>query len=516
MSLIDAAVLIVYFAVLIVLAIFGCHRYMLVYLYYKHRDKKPSSRENVDPLPPVNTKLPAAAVQLPVITVQLPLFNEMYVVERLIDAAAQLDYPRELLEIQVLDDSTDETIDVARRKVEDYRSRGLDIHYIHREDRHGFKAGALKAGLSRARGEFVAIFDADFIPPRDFLRVTLAHFKADDVAMVQARWGHINPEYSLLTRVQSIFLDAHFVLEHGARNRAGRFFNFNGTAGVWRRSAIEDAGGWQHDTLTEDLDLSYRAQLKGWRFIFLPDVVCPAELPVEMNGFKSQQHRWSKGSIQTAKKLLPRLLASRLPLRVKTEAIFHLTSNLAYPLMVVLSLLMFPSMLVRYNMGWQEMLLIDIPLFLAATCSVTTFYVVSQKEIYPDWKERLRYIPFLLSLGIGMSVGNGRAVVEGLVGCETPFVRTPKYRIESSRDNWRLKKYRGARSYLPAVEIALGLYFTAAVTYAISQQIFGTLPFLVLFQVGFLATGFMSWLQPFRSSGFQAGPSLLTPAARHR
>ena len=502
MSLIDAAVLIVYFAVLIMLAIFGCHRYMMVYLYYKHRDQKPPSLDELD--------------QPPVVTIQLPIFNEMYVVERLIDAAANLDYPRELLEIQVLDDSTDETIDVARRKVEDYRSRGLDIHYIHREDRHGFKAGALQAGLSRARGEFVAIFDADFVPPRDFLRAALAHFQADDVAMVQARWGHINPEYSLLTRVQSIFLDAHFVLEHGARSRAGRFFNFNGTAGVWRRSAIEDAGGWQHDTLTEDLDLSYRAQLKGWRFIFLPDVVCPAELPVEMNGFKSQQHRWSKGSVQTAKKLLPRLLASRLPLGVKIEAIFHLTSNLAYPLMVVLSLLMFPSMLVRYSMGWQEMLLVDIPLFLAATCSVTTFYVVSQKEIYPDWKERLRYIPFLLSVGIGMSVGNGRAVVEGLAGRETPFVRTPKYRIESGRDNWRLKKYRGARSYLPAVEIALGLYFTAAIAYAISQQIFGTLPFLVLFQVGFLTTGFMSWFQPFRGSGFQAGPSLLTPAARHR
>ena len=507
MSPIDAAILILYFSVLIVLAIFGCHRYMMVYLYYKYRDKKPSSLENSDPLP---------LVELPVVTVQLPLFNEMYVVERLINAAARLDYPRELLEIQVLDDSTDETTEIVRRRVADYRSRGLDIHHIHRKDRRGFKAGALRAGLSRARGEFVAIFDADFVPPRDFLRATLAHFQAADVAMVQARWGHINSEYSLLTRVQSILLDAHFVLEHGARNRSGRFFNFNGTAGVWRASAIEDAGGWQHDTLTEDMDLSYRAQLKGWRFIFLPDAVCPAELPVEMNGFKSQQYRWSKGSIQTAKKLLPRLLASRLPLGVKTEAVFHLTANLAYPLMVALSLLMFPSMLVRYNMGWQEMLLVDIPLFLAATCSVTTFYVVSQREIYPDWKERLRCIPCLLSMGIGMSVNNGRAVLEGLAGRETPFVRTPKYRIESPRDSWRLKTYRGARSYLPAVEIALGLYFTATVAYAISHEIFAMLPFLVLFQLGFLATGFMSWLQPFRDSGFHAGPSLLTPAARHR
>ena len=509
MSPVDAVILTLYFAVLIVLAIFGCHRYRMVYLYYKYRHNKPSSGLEGQ-TPGLETK------PLPVVTIQLPLFNEMYVVERLIDAAARLDYPRDRLEIQVLDDSTDETVEVATRKVQDYRSQGLDIHYIHRENREGFKAGALQAGLTRARGEFVAIFDADFVPPTHFLRATLAHFQSDDVAMVQARWGHINAEYSLLTRVQSILLDAHFVLEHGARNRAGRFFNFNGTAGVWRRSAIEDAGGWQHDTLTEDLDLSYRAQLKGWRFIFLPDVVCPAELPVEMNGFKSQQHRWSKGSIQTAKKLLPRLLASRLPLGVKIEAFFHFTANMAYPLMVALSLLMFPSMLVRYTMGWQEMLLVDIPLFLAATCSVTTFYIVSQKEIYPDWKERLRYIPFLLSVGIGMSVNNACAVLEGLAGRQTPFVRTPKYQIESPQDNWRFKKYRGARSYLPAIEITLGLYFTATVAYAVSQKIFATLPFLILFQVGFLATGFLSWLQPYRDSGFHASPSLLTPASRHR
>jgi cellulose synthase/poly-beta-1,6-N-acetylglucosamine synthase-like glycosyltransferase len=502
MSSIDALLLTAYFAVLIVLAIFGCHRYLMVYLYYKHRKKKPLAIADLE--------------TLPVVTVQLPIFNEMYVVERLIDAAVRLEYPKDLLEIQVLDDSTDETTEIARRRVEFYRARGWDIHYLHREVRHGFKAGALAAGLSQARGELLAIFDADFLPPSDFLRSVLIHFRRAEVGMVQARWGHINRDYSLLTRVQSILLDAHFVLEHGARYLSGRFFNFNGTAGVWRRAAIEDAGGWQHDTLTEDMDLSYRAQLKGWRFVFLPDVVCPAELPVEMNAFKSQQHRWSKGSIQTAKKLLPRLLASRLPLAVKAEAVFHLTANLAYPLMVALSLLMFPSMLIRYNMGWQEMLLVDVPLFVAATCSVTTFYVVSQKEIYPDWKERIRYLPLLMSLGIGMSVNNGRGVVEGLGGRETGFVRTPKYRIESNRDNWRAKKYRGARGYLPAVEIALGLYFSATVAYAVTHLIFGTLPFLLLFQVGYLTTGLMSWLQPFRDSGFEAAPRLLTPAARHR
>jgi cellulose synthase/poly-beta-1,6-N-acetylglucosamine synthase-like glycosyltransferase len=485
MSLLGALILTAYFAVLIVLAIFGLHRYLMVYLYYKHPKHGPAPDRGLAGSPRV--------------TVQLPVFNEMYVVERLIDAVTDLDYPQELLEIQVLDDSTDETTEIARRRVELYRARGFDIHYLHRQDREGFKAGALAAGLARARGEYIAIFDADFIPSPDFLQATLPHFARPEVGMVQVRWGHINQDYSLLTRIQSILLDGHFVLEHGARNRSGRFFNFNGTAGVWRKVAIEDAGGWQHDTLTEDMDLSYRAQLKGWQFVFLPDVVSPAEVPVEMNAFKSQQARWSKGSIQTAKKLLPRLLASQVPLAVKAEAVFHLTSNLAYPLMVALSLLMFPSMLVRHNMGWYEMLLVDVPLFLAATASVSSFYVVSQKEIYSDWKSRIRYLPFLMSLGIGMSLNNARAVLEGLVGRETSFVRTPKYRIESTGDDWKVKKYRGAKGYLPAVEIALGLYFTATVAYAASHQIFGTLPFLVLFQVGFLYTGFLSLFQGPRS-----------------
>ena len=481
MSLFDTFILTIYFAVLITLAIYGFHRYLMVYLYYKHRDRRTGSTEQPAQFPPV--------------TVQLPVFNEMYVVERLIDAVARLDYPREQLEIQVLDDSTDETRELARRRVEFYRERGVDIHHICRQDRKGFKAGALANGLKRARGELVAIFDADFVPAPEFLRQTAPHFAQPDVGMVQVRWGHINREYSLLTRAQSILLDGHFILEHGARSRSGRFFNFNGTAGVWRRRAIEDAGGWQHDTLTEDLDLSYRAQLRGWRFVFLADAVSPAEIPVEMNAFKTQQHRWAKGSIQTAKKLLPRLLASPVPLHVKVEAVFHLTANLAYPLMVVLSILMFPSILVRYNMGWHEMMLIDLPLFIIASASVTSFYVVSQREIYRNWKRKLLYIPFLMSLGIGISLSNARAVLEALVGRETRFVRTPKYRIESPKDLWRVKKYRGSAGYLPWLELGLGAYLTATVIYAAANQIVGTLPFLVLFQVGFLYTGFLSLFQ---------------------
>jgi cellulose synthase/poly-beta-1,6-N-acetylglucosamine synthase-like glycosyltransferase len=470
--------LVFYFAVLLTLAVFGAHRYRMVYLYFRHESRRPGS--------------PRAFEELPRVTVQLPVFNELYVVERLIDAVSRFDYPADRLEIQVLDDSTDETSDVARAAVSRNRARGVDIHYLHRADRSGFKAGALAAGLERAKGELIAIFDADFVPGPGFLRESVHYFTDPSIGMVQARWGHVNAEYSLLTRVQAVLLDAHFVLEHGGRNRAECFFNFNGTAGIWRRQAIEEAGGWQHDTLTEDMDLSYRAQLRGWRFLFLPDVVVPAELPVSMNAFKTQQQRWSKGSIQTATKLLPRILASPLPRRVKIESLFHLSANLAYPLMALLSLLMFPSMLVRFDMGFSEMLLFDVPLFLLATASVTSFYVVSQRELYPDWKSRLRVLPMLLSLGIGMSVSNARAVLEALAGRKTPFVRTPKYRIESPADEWKLKKYRSLEPFLPLVELGLGLYFTLTVVYAAMHQIYGSIPFLVLFQAGFLYTGILS------------------------
>ncbi len=376
-------------------------------------------------------------------------------------------------------------------------SRGSTSSTYHRDDRAGFKAGALEAGLKAARGELVAIFDADFMPAPDFLLRLVPHFADEGVGMVQARWGHINQDYSLLTKIQSILLDGHFVLEHGARHRSGRFFNFNGTAGIWRRTAIEDAGGWQHDTLTEDLDLSYRAQLRGWRFVFVSDVIAPAEVPVEMNAFKSQQHRWAKGSIQTCRKLLPRLLQSDLPLAVKAEAFFHLTANFNYPLMSVLSVLMFPSMVIRYNMGWYEMLLIDVPLFFAATFSVCNFYMVCQREIHRDWRARLRYLPFLMSIGIGLSINNTRAVFEALFDRKSEFTRTPKYRIERAADEWVGKKYRQSVAVQPLIELVLGLYFTATVFYALANQIYGTVPFLVLFQIGFLYTGLVSIVQQY-------------------
>jgi len=493
MSLGETLILSTYFFVLVILAVYGWHRYYLVYLYMKHKDRLPVPAGSLDPLPTV--------------TIQLPIYNEMYVADRLIDAVCRIDYPRELLEIQVLDDSTDETRAVAEQAVRRNAAAGIDITYLHRTDRTGYKAGALAAAMKLAKGEFIAIFDADFIPTTDFLRRTVPFFSDPKVAMVQARWGHINEDYSLLTKVQAILLDAHFVLEHGARNRSGCFFNFNGTAGIWRRDAIVDAGGWQHDTLTEDLDLSYRAQLRGWQFIFLPELIAPAEVPVEMNAFKSQQHRWAKGSIQTCRKLLPRILQSNLPLGIKAEAFFHLSANFNYPLMCVLSVLMAPAMVIRYNMGWYEMLLIDVPLFFAATASVGNFYMVCQRELHKDWITRLKYLPFLMSIGIGLAVNNTRAVFEAIFNKESEFARTPKYRVESQGDEWVGKKYRQSVVVQPIIELALGLYFTATVFYALANGIFGTLPFLVLFQVGFLYTGLLSIIQQYASEGVVLNPA---------
>ena len=353
----DLSIMLPYFLVMTILACYGLHRYALVYNFYKYR-------KNAAGPPPEITEWPR-------VTVQLPIYNERYVIERLIESVAAFDYPRELLDIQVLDDSTDETQTVARDCVERYRRLGVPISYIHRDSREGFKAGALQEGLKSSEGEFVAIFDADFIPPADFVRRTVPYFADPKLAMAQTRWTYVNRNYSALTECEAILLDGHFAIEHSSRFRSGVFFNFNGTAGIWRRSAIEDAGGWQHDTLTEDTDLSYRAQMCGWRFIYLPEIECPSELPVEMNAFKSQQARWAKGLMQTAKKILPRVLKSDQPSAVKSEAVFHLTANISYPLMVFMSLILLPAMIVRFYQGWFQVLLIDLPLFLASTCSIS-------------------------------------------------------------------------------------------------------------------------------------------------
>src|SRR5580700_6112121 len=489
----DVGLLIPYFIVLILLAGYGMHRYILVYLYYKHRKNR-----TTDPT--------ACFDDLPRVTVQLPIFNEQYVVERLLESICKLKYPREKLDIQVLDDSTDETVEVARGLVERYAALGNPISYHHRTNREGFKAGALAEGLKTAKGEFVAIFDADFTPPDDFLMRTIHHFTDPKIGMVQTRWTHINRNYSFLTQVEAILLDGHFVLEHSGRARSGVFFNFNGTAGVWRRAAIDEAGGWQHDTLTEDTDLSYRAQLKGWRFIYLQDVECPAELPVEMTAFKTQQARWAKGLIQTGKKILPRVLRSDAPFHTKVEAWYHLTANISYPLMIVLSVLILPAMIIRFYQGWFQMLFIDLPLFMASTFSISSFYLVSQRELFPkSWPRTLLYLPILMALGIGLTVTNTIAVLEAVVGKQTAFARTPKYRVESKKDKVLGAKYRRRLGWVPWVELLIGSYFALMVYYAIEIDNYFTIPFLLLFVVGYWYTGLMSLLQGrFTGAGLSA------------
>lgn len=479
----DTALLIPYFLVMVILAFYGMHRYQLVYLYYKHR--KNAAKE---PLKHFE--------QLPLVTVQLPIFNEQFVIDRLIEACCNLDYPRERLQIQVLDDSTDETKEVARNIVEQYQAAGHPIVYIHRTDRYGYKAGALDHGLKTATGEFVAIFDADFVPPREWLMQVIHHFAEPNVGMVQTRWTHLNRDYSFLTQVEAILLDGHFVLEHGGRSRANVFFNFNGTAGMWRKCTIAEAGGWQHDTLTEDTDLSYRAQLKGWHFKYLQDVECPAEVPIEMTAFKTQQARWAKGLIQTSKKILPKVFESDAPFHTKLEAWYHLTANISYPLMIVLSTLLMPAMVIRFYQGWFQMLLIDFPLFMASTFSISSFYLVSQKELFPHkWYRTFLYLPFLMSLGIGLTVTNTKAVFEALLGIQSSFKRTPKYRVEKRGEKSKAAKYRKRLGIVPWIELLIGCYFALTIWYAIANENYFTVPFLLLFVVGYWYTGLLSLLQ---------------------
>ena len=484
----------IYYLVLGVLALYGLHRLALVAVYLRTRGRVAPS--------------PADPPQWPVVTVQLPLYNEMYVAQRLIEAVCRLEYPRDRLEIQVLDDSTDETTGIVAQVVEEQRRLGIDIHHLHRADRRGFKAGALAAGLERARGALVAIFDADFVPQPEFLRRAVPHFAEPGLGMVQGSWAHINRGYSLLTRAQAILLDGHFLIEHTARNRGGCFFNFNGTAGVWRREAILSPGGWQHDTLTEDLDLSYRAQLAGWRFLYLPDLAVPSELPVDVNGFKGQQYRWTKGSIQTGRKLLGRILRAPLPWRVKLEAFIHLTNNASYVLMAMLALLIFPAMLVRRGTAWQEMLVVDLPLFLTATVSVLVFYVASQSAAGLGWKAQVRYLPAVMGLGIGLSVNNARAVLSGLFQRGGTFHRTPKYRIEHRGEDWLEKRYRSGRNLSLWIEMALALYFLSCFAYAVVHEMWASLPFLYLFVQGYTYVAILALSPALRELRQRADASL--------
>ncbi len=483
----DWAILIPYFTVLVILSVYGIHRYDVIRTYFKHRHK-------------ATGEPPRRFEQLPPVTVQLPLYNERYVVERLIDEVVKIDYPRELLQIQVLDDSTDDTAPFAEALVTRYAALGYPIEYHHRTHRHGFKAGALQEGLKTATGEFIAVFDADFCPPADFLYRTIHHFADPKIGVVQTRWSYINRDYNFLTEVEAMLLDGHFILEHGARSRAGYFFNFNGTAGILRKSMIDGAGGWQNDTLTEDSDLSYRAQLKGWRFVYLPGLDCPSELPVEMHSFQVQQSRWAKGLTQVAKKLLPTLLRADIPKRVKAEAFLHLTPNISYPLMIVVSALMLPVMIVRFYMGVWQMVTIDLPLIIASFWSISLFYVVAQRELYPkNWKRSILMLPMLIAVGVGLTIINTRAVLEALFGVQTAFARTAKYNVGDRPMNLEIKKYRRRSGWLPYAEILVGCYFVGMVVFAIETSNFLAIPFLLLFVFGYWWAGFLTIYQEHQS-----------------
>jgi cellulose synthase/poly-beta-1,6-N-acetylglucosamine synthase-like glycosyltransferase len=473
------------------LFLYGMNCYVLLFLHRRAQNKVLQHDAAVQ------QAWQASTPQYPRVTVQLPIYNERYVIQRLVEAVVRLHYPRAQLEIQILDDSMDGTTAIARRLVERYRHLGFDITLQHRPHRHGYKAGALAEGLTHATGEFIAIFDADFVPAPNFLLCTLPFFQDPAVAMVQTRWGHLNRTYSRLTLAQAFGIDGHFGVEQTARCGAGLFLNFNGSGGIWRRQAIADAGGWQADTLTEDLDLSYRAQLRGWRLHFVPHVVCPAELPVQMSGVKSQQHRWAKGSIQTARKLLPHILRANLPHFTKGQAVLHLTNYLVHPLMLWTALTT-PWLLHVEPVVWRPTHLLTTVGSLCATVGPASLYLYAQRHLYPDWLHRLRSFPYLLIFGTGIALSNTRAILEALGNVRGTFVRTPKFGIEHLSDTWVGKRYRAAFPWLSLGEAGLAVYSSYGMYLAVHQGAYLLLPFLFLYTLGFAAVAGVSLYEGFQ------------------
>jgi cellulose synthase/poly-beta-1,6-N-acetylglucosamine synthase-like glycosyltransferase len=467
----DEIVLVSYFIALSILFIFGLHGFLLLYYHRKYKDNITEPKSELE--------------ETPLVTIQLPLFNEYYVVERLINSVCEIDYPKGKMEIQVLDDSTDETVDLVEKIVNVKKASGFNIEHIRRKTREGFKAGALKEGLKTAKGDFVAIFDADFIPKESFLKNTLKFFANNKIGMVQTRWEHLNGNYSLLTRAQALALDGHFVIEQTVRNKAGFFINFNGTGGVWRKCCIEDAGNWHADTLTEDLDLSFRAQLNGWKFIFLKDYTSPAELPSEINALKSQQFRWTKGAIETAKKVLPLVWKSTVPLRIKLYSTFHLTNNIVFPFILLAAILNVPLIFIK-NSGGHEIYFAFMSVFVLAFISTFLFYLYSQKDVHPDWRKRIVLFPVFMAGSMGFALNNSRAVFEGLLNRKSEFVRTPKFKVVGETDTWIGKKYLSKKiDFAVIVELILAIYCLIGVASSIYFLEIAALPFQLLFFTGF-------------------------------
>jgi cellulose synthase/poly-beta-1,6-N-acetylglucosamine synthase-like glycosyltransferase len=495
LSFLSISFLIIYGLDILLLFFFGLHTYLMVYLYSKFKYNCAEDESLI---------LKKTDKKLPIVTIQLPIFNEFYVIDRLIDAACSLTYPKDKLQIQVLDDSTDETIEKVRGLVHHYKKKGIWIEHIHRTNRIGHKAGALDEGMRKAKGEFIGIFDADFVPEPDFLLRTMGYFKDAKIGMVQTRWGHLNEDYNILTKAQSFGIDGHFMIEQVARNGSSLWMNFNGTAGIWRRSCIEDAGGWEHDTLTEDFDLSYRAELKGWKFRYIKDVVCKAEIPATVNAYKAQQFRWCKGSIQTAVKLLPTIWNSNESWKIKAEAITHLINYSVHPLMILNILLTAPLLLMEYWAGFKmDDLPIEILFGSAALLSIGSlgpviFYAYSQKEIYKEWKAKLVYLPVLVMIGTGIAVMNTYAWMEAVFGIQSGFKRTPKLRLEGAGANLKERmKYVVPVDYRAILEFFMGLYCLLCIYLSFLVGKPYVVGFMVLYSIGFFYVSFLSIAESF-------------------
>lgn len=484
----ELLILTCYTGALLFIFLYSISQLTLVFQYRK------ASRKGLIKQPAKVTK----DYRYPMVTVQLPIYNELYVIERLIDAVAQLDWPIDKLEIQVLDDSNDETVELVTAKVNEWKAKGLDIQHVRREDRKGFKAGALQYGTGIAKGEFLAIFDADFVPQPDFLKGSVPHFDSDEkIGVVQTRWGHINEKYSMLTKLQAFGLNTHFRVEQNGRAQGGHFLNFNGTAGIWRKTCIADAGGWKADTLTEDLDLSYRAQLNDWKIFYTPEIVAPAELPAAMGAIKSQQYRWTKGAAETSRKLLPKVLKAPLPLGTKFHATFHLLNSAVFICIVITALLSVPVLFIRNQSDSWELLMNISMMFLMGYVFLVVFYWNGfRDEKLSFWQNLKTFAPqmfMLLSVFLGLSVHNALAVIEGLMGKKSPFVRTPKFNITDKKDSWKGNIYFSKKiNPLTVIEGLLSLYFFAGLGLAFYFNDFALLPFHILLSLGFLLVFYYS------------------------
>ncbi len=484
MQVFEYLVLSLYLLALVLIVLYSIGQLHLVITFLRHR-----KRYKAEP--------PLRGDDVPFVTIQLPIYNELYVVERLLDSMAAMDYPKDRFEIQLLDDSTDETVEVAAKKIQELKSRGIQAEHIRRPDRKGFKAGALGYGLEIARGEYIAIFDADFLPGPSFLRATLSNFTDENIGVVQARWEHLNKNYSLFTEAQAFHLDAHFTIEQFGRDLGGFYMNFNGTAGVWRKECIIDAGGWASDTLTEDLDLSYRAQLKGWKFRYVDEIGAPAELPAEMGAIKSQQYRWMKGGAEVARKMLITLWKSKTSLTRKLHGTLHLLSSSVFILVLLLGATSVPLLYLKHEVfgGRVDFLLVPVGALLCSFLILALFYISTsmRREANPTEAIKrflLNYIPYL-SISMGLSLHNTIAVLQGYAGKKTPFIRTPKFNLKKRGDNWKSVKYKSGKiSPSVFIELIMAIYFLAGVYMCFLFEDYSIMPFMLMEMLGFGLVGY--------------------------